>query len=212
MQEFLDFLTSTDAPWWSALVGILAGGLLTYFTTHRSVRLQAENDRKKAEVEREHQVDGQWRFTAVSYVAELLAAHFRYLEYAMVTKREVNKQHPDSETRNLDNPAYASDLADALGAKGLALMSELQRIYSLIEITIGGSVAQAARNLILKDNEHRPELTQEEFEKTRGDCSLASAILMAQAKKRLSTKQDGQDPLLDHLIATAESVNIADAG
>lgn len=209
MQEFLNFMGSTDAPWWSALVGIVAGGMLTYLTTRRTMRAQAAIDRTKAEADRKHKDEEQWRASATSYVADLMSVHFRYLEYVMVTRREINSKHP-RDARNLHNREYTKDLADVLSTKGLPLLSEMQRVYSLVEITCGGAVAQAARNLLLKDNEHRPELTDEEYERTRGDASVASAILMTVAKKHLSVKQDGDDPLVAHLIQNAKSVDLED--
>lgn len=209
MQEFLDFMGSTDAPWWSALVGIVAGGMLTYLTTRRTMKAQAAIDRTKAEDERNHKDNEQWRATAISYVAELLALHFRYLEHVTVTRRDVNSKHPVS-ARTMENREYTKDLADALSSKGLSLLSEMQRVYSLIEITTGGAVARAARNLILKDNDHRPELSDDEYTHTRGEASVASAILMSVAKQRLSQKQDDDDPLVEQLIQNAKSVNLED--
>lgn len=206
MDDFLTFMTSAESPWWSALLGIITGGMLTYFTTRRTMKAQAAIDRVKAEDERKHKDDEQWRATATSQVSDLIAAHFRYLEYVMVTRRDINGKYP-ADQRTMDNREYTRDLAEALSTKGLSFASEMQRIYSMIEITTGGSVAQAARNLILKDNDHRPELTDEQFKDSRGEASVASAILMTVAKKRLSRKQEGDDPQVAHLIKTAKSVD-----
>ena len=92
----------------------------------------------------------------------------------------------------------------------LPLMSEMQRVYSLIEITTGGGVAQAAGNLLLKDNEHVPQLSEQEFTHTREDASVAAAIIMHTAKRRLSIKQDADDPFVANLIDTARSVELPD--
>lgn len=208
MQEFLNFMSSAEAPWWSALLGIVVGGILTYFTTRRTMTAQAAIDRVKAEDDRKHKDDEQWRATATSQVSDLIATHFRYLEYVTITRREINNKY-QADQRTMDNGDYTKELADALSAKGLSFTSEMQRIYSMIEITTGGSVAQAARNLILKDNDHRPELTDEQFNESRGEASVASAILMTVAKKRLSRKQEGDDPQVAHLIKTAKSVDPA---
>lgn len=209
MQVLIDFVTSANAPWWSALVGILAGGFLTYFTTLRSMKAQAELDKQRVETERKHVEHDQWRDAAVSHVSDLIAVHFRYLEYVLRAHRDINSKH-SLEDRNESNRAYIKDVADDLSKNGLPLMSEMQRVYSLIEITTGGGVAQAARNLLLKDNEHVPQLSEQEFTRTREDASVASAILMHTAKRRLSIKQDADDPIVANLIDTARSVELPD--
>lgn len=209
MEDLIDFITTANAPWWSALVGIAAGGFLTYFTTLRSMKAQADLDKQRSEIERKHAEHDHWRDAAVSHVSEFIAVHFRYLEYVIRARRDINTKHA-LEDRNESNHAYIKDVADDLSEKGLPLMSEMQRIYSLIEITTGGGVAQAARNLILKDNEHVPQLSEREFERTREDASVASAILMHTAKRRLSIKQDADDPVVANLIKTARSVKLPD--
>ncbi|RAM37700.1 hypothetical protein [Arthrobacter globiformis] len=208
MDGFLNFMTGAEAPWWSALLGIIAGGLLTYFTTRRTMKAQAAIDRTKAQDEREHKDEEQWRLTATSHVADLIAANFRYLEYVTVTRREINSKYPRDQ-RTLGNRDYTKDLADALSAKGLSHTSEMQRIYSMIVISTGGAVAQAARNLILRDHDHVPELTDEEYTRTREEASVASSILMLVAQQRLSKKQEGDDPQVAHLIRTAKSVDLS---
>lgn len=173
------------------------------------MKAQADLDNQRLETERKHVEHDEWRGAAVSYVSDFMAVHFRYLEYVLRAHHDINAKHA-REDRSETNRAYVKDLADALSEKGLPLMSEMQRVYSLIEITTGGAVAQAARNLLLKDNEHVPQLSEPKFTRTREDASVASAILMHTAKRRLSIKQDADDPFVANLIDTARSVELPD--
>jgi hypothetical protein len=184
--EFWNFLTSETAPWWSALVGTVVGGVITYLTTSRATQQQREADRLKAEDERFHADKDRWRQETITLVSELMVANYQYLERILVSRRVLRSSFP--RTPGTGTEAYRDYTqlsADLVSSETLPMLSELQRLFSLFQVTAGGDIADAATNLVTTLNEHTFDLDNDNFSRTRQDASMAAALLIAVAQKDL---------------------------
>jgi hypothetical protein len=184
--EFWNFLTSETAPWWSALVGTVVGGVITYLTTSRATQQQREAERLKTEDERFHADKDRWRQETITLVSELMVANYRYLEHILVSRRILRSSFP--RTPAVDSEAYrdySKLTADLVSSETLPMLSELQRLFSLFQVTSGGDIADAATNLVTKLNEHTFDLSNDDFNRTRQDASMAAALLTTVAQKDL---------------------------
>ena len=193
------FITTGTAPWWSALVGTLLGGGLTFATTRYTTKLQMSNERKKIADERAHQLQIQLRKDTVGHISDMLTAHYRYMEHALNGQHKLGKKYPSMpDLSAVEQHHYLSDLATHT-AEALPMLSELQRIFAIIQITSDQDVAKASQNLIGKLNDHRAGVTSDEFSRTREDAIVASAILIGIANKKLSAVKPGSSGLYDLL-------------
>lgn len=86
-----DFLTATDAPWWSALLGVLAGGLLTFLTSF--VIEKRKVDTEQAKFDREQAVRDRDRI--LSLVAELDANAIAYVDKMVEAWDLWGAEYPD---------------------------------------------------------------------------------------------------------------------
>lgn len=174
-----------EAPWWSALVGTVVGGLITYLTTKHNANEQRLADRIKADDDRLISDKEKWRTETIAHVSDMLVANYRLRNHILVSRRGIFKKYPGAPVVAPEElKAFQTDLMDTTETT-LPILTDLQRQWAILQITSDGDLAEAAGNLFLTLSDHHPELSSAEFELTRDKASKAAALLMNVAKREL---------------------------
>jgi hypothetical protein len=185
VDQFIQFLMQGEAPWWSALVGTVVGGLITYLTTKHTAREQRSADRIKADDDRLLADKEKWRTETIAHVSNMLVATYRLRNHILVSRRGILKKYPAAPVVSPEAlKAFQTDLMD-ITETTLPILADLQRQRAILQITSDGDLAEAAVNLFLSLSDHHPQLSSAEFELTRDKASKAAALLMNLAKREL---------------------------
>ncbi|SEJ78470.1 hypothetical protein SAMN04487917_11383 [Arthrobacter sp. yr096] len=185
MDQFIQFLIQGEAPWWSALVGTVVGGLITHLTTRQNAREQRVADRIKHDDERVLIDREKWRAETIGHVSDMLVANYRLRNHVLTSRRAILAKYPESpKVADDERAAFISELEDYTETV-LPLQEDLQRRWAILQIIADGDLAEAAGNLFLKLADHHPELSKEDFHHSVDKASKAAAILMRIAQREL---------------------------
>lgn len=185
MDQFIQFLMQGEAPWWSALVGTVVGGFITYLTTKHNAREQRLADRIKADDDRLLADKEKWRTETIAHVSDMLVGYYRLRNHILAARRVVRQKYPTApDVSREEKKAFIKDLED-ITEETLPILADSQRQWAILQITADGDLAEAAGNLILCLNDFHPELANPEFHKAMDDASKAAALLMNVSKREL---------------------------
>ncbi|ASN18493.1 hypothetical protein [Arthrobacter sp. YN] len=185
MDQIFQFLIQGEAPWWSALVGTVVGGFITYLTTRQNAREQRVADRIKHDDERVLVDKEKWRAETIDHVAEMLVANYRLRNHVLTARRAIFARYPESPlVADDDRIAFISELEDYTETV-LPLQEALQRRWAILQIIAEGDLAEAAGNLFLKLADHHPERSKQDFHESLDKTSKAAALLMHVAQREL---------------------------
>lgn len=176
--DFWTFVTTGTAPWWSALLGTIVGGIITYLTTHRLSEKQRIADGIKADDVRIQAEKDKWRDETIALISELLVASYRYQDVTLRARRDLRAAHPQApEPGTEERRAYGRKI-DELGDDVLSSLTEIRRITAMLQVISIGDIAVAAVRLMSALTEHAFELEEFDFQKSQLEAAGASGRLI----------------------------------
>lgn len=185
VDQFIHLLMQGEAPWWSALVGTIVGGLITYLTTKHTAEQQRLAERIKADDERVLADKEKWRVETMSHVSDMLVVNYRLRNHILTSRRTIKLKYPQTpQVQAEEKKAFVIDIED-IAVTTLPILADAQRQWAILQLTADGDLAEAASHLLLCLNDFHPELAGPEFQKAMDDVSKATALLMNIAKREL---------------------------
>lgn len=180
-----EFFTSDTAPWWSALLGTVIGGFITWLISRSSMKAQAGNEQVKAEAAREYDDRVRWRLEMSELIAELLSVHFQYMDRVVRYQYDLAMKFGGSDQFDFDKREVRDAIAETL-ERLAALNTDLRRLNARIQILSQGDLGVASQHLFDMSHKHNPGLPSAKFKANTTEAEESADLLMRVAKDALT--------------------------